>query len=263
MKVDGKLYGLPYDTGPMVMFYNKDIFEKAGVAEAEAGLDGRRVRGRGAAAQGDRHPESGLDRRRPPTLESMVLGYNGGRRDRRPTAARRIEREVRARALDWIGGLVKNGYADPGQSPDGSHAETTTFAAGKVAMYSDGPWSLISQKAKVKFDLGITTIPSGTDGPQPFAAGSGFGISKQCKYPEQAFKAISTMTSEKPADVARRAGPAPSPAAPRRSRPGTRRRHRRRRGRAEDRTRRSRAAARQQAERPAVTSCSRSTRCRR
>lgn len=32
--VQGKVYGLPLGTGPMAMFYNKDVFDKAGVTEA-------------------------------------------------------------------------------------------------------------------------------------------------------------------------------------------------------------------------------------
>ncbi|RSX51381.1 ABC transporter substrate-binding protein [Bifidobacterium goeldii] len=32
--VDGKMYGMPMGTGPMALFYNKDVFDKAGVTEA-------------------------------------------------------------------------------------------------------------------------------------------------------------------------------------------------------------------------------------
>ena len=32
--VDGKMYGMPMGTGPMALFYNKEVFDKAGVTEA-------------------------------------------------------------------------------------------------------------------------------------------------------------------------------------------------------------------------------------
>ena len=37
LKVDGKQIAIPYDSGPMVIFYNKDMFKAAGVAEPKPG----------------------------------------------------------------------------------------------------------------------------------------------------------------------------------------------------------------------------------
>ncbi len=176
-----------------MMFYNKDVFEKAGVAEPEPGWTvdefekaGAALKAKGVTMFGSTVTDL--------NLESMIYGYNGGRVI---TSSGKIDATDSkfADGLDWLASLVKQGYASQASS-DGSQS-SNDFAAGKVAMYTDGPWSLISQKAKVEFDLGVTTLPSGTSGPSTFAAGSGFGVSKQCKYPEQAFKAVQTMTSEK------------------------------------------------------------------
>lgn len=192
MKVDGDLYGLPYDTGPMLMFYNKDLFEKAGVDEPQPGWTvdefeaaAKKMKTAGTTMYGTTVEDI--------PLEAQILGYNGGRVIDEDGKLDASNPEF-AEGLDWIAGLVEKGYATQA-SADGS-ADDNAFVSGDVAMYSDGPWSIISQKAKVKFDLGVTTMPSGTDGPSSYAAGSGFGISKQCKYPEQAFAAIQTMTSE-------------------------------------------------------------------
>jgi multiple sugar transport system substrate-binding protein len=193
MKVDGKLYGLPYDTGPIMMFYNKDLFKQAGVAEPKPGWSVDDFEAAGAALKAKGITELGstvADL----NLESMVYGYNGGRVITSEGKIDATDAEF-ADGLDWLGGLVEKGYAT--QASSDSSTPGNDFAAGKVAMYTDGPWSLISQKAKVQFDLGVTTLPAGTSGPSTFAAGSGFGVSKQCKYPEQALKAVQTMTSEK------------------------------------------------------------------
>jgi multiple sugar transport system substrate-binding protein len=193
MKVDGKLYGLPYDTGPIMMFYNKDLFKQAGVAEPKPGWSVDDFEAAGAALKAKGITELGstvADL----NLESMVYGYNGGRVITSEGKIDATDAEF-ADGLDWLGSLVEKGYAT--QASSDSSTPGNDFAAGKVAMYTDGPWSLISQKAKVQFDLGVTTLPAGTSGPSTFAAGSGFGVSKQCKYPEQALKAVQTMTSEK------------------------------------------------------------------
>ena len=39
VNVNGDIYALPVDTGPMALFYNKDIFDKAGVTEAPKTFD--------------------------------------------------------------------------------------------------------------------------------------------------------------------------------------------------------------------------------
>ncbi|MFZ7089217.1 ABC transporter substrate-binding protein [Curtobacterium sp. RRHDQ10] len=193
MKVDGKLYGLPYDTGPILAFYNKDAFKAAGVEDPKPGwttddfeADGAKFKAAGKTMFGTTVADL--------NLESLILGYNGGRvidSDGKLDATN----TKFANGLDWLASMVKKGYAS--QASSDSSADSNAFVSGDVAMYTDGPWSLISQKAKVTFDLGVTTLPSGTSGPSSFAAGSGFGISKQCKYPEVAYKAITTMTGEK------------------------------------------------------------------
>ncbi|ROP58802.1 MULTISPECIES: sugar ABC transporter substrate-binding protein [unclassified Curtobacterium] len=192
MKVDGKLYGLPYDTGPMLVFYNKDLLKKAGVDDPKPGWTtdefeaaAAKLKAAGTTAYGTSIADI--------PLESQILGYNGGRVITESGKLDATDPKF-ADGLDWLAGLVKKGYAT--QASSDSSADGNAFVSGDVAMYSDGPWSLISQKAKVKFDLGVTTVPSGTSGASSYAAGSGFGVSKQCKYPDQAFKAIETMTSE-------------------------------------------------------------------
>ncbi|WNY32732.1 extracellular solute-binding protein [Curtobacterium flaccumfaciens] len=94
MKVDGKLYGLPYDTGPMVMFYNKDIFDKAGVPEPKPGWTVDEFEDAAKQLKAAGTPIWGTSVEDIP-LESMILGYNGGRVIRGRRHARRLEHEVR------------------------------------------------------------------------------------------------------------------------------------------------------------------------
>ena len=64
-------------------------------------------------------------------------------------------------------------------------------------MYVDGPWTVISNRDAVKFELGMAPMPAGPGGSKHYTAGSGFGISKQCATPEAAFQAIVSMTGDK------------------------------------------------------------------
>ncbi|MBD8104346.1 ABC transporter substrate-binding protein [Plantibacter sp. CFBP 8775] len=191
MKVDGKLYALPYDTGPLVMFYNKDLFAEAGVAEPKPGwtVDDFEAAGEALKSAGKQlYAPSAEDL----YLESMILSYNGGRVVSEDGSLD-VTNAKFAAGLEWISGLVKDGYATPASAD--SSADDNAFINGQAATYVDGPWSLINTKAKATFDVGVVTLPAGS-APTTFSAGSGFGVSKECKYPEQAYQAITTMTSE-------------------------------------------------------------------
>lgn len=194
MKVNGKLYALPYDTGPMLLFYNKALFKQVGAKDPKPGWtlsDFEAAAAKFKAAGKKMFASTIADM----NLESMILGYNGGRVVK-DDGTLDLSNAKFAKGLDWLSSLVKGGVAT--QASSDTSAASNDFVSQKVGMYTDGPWSLLSQKGKVKFPIGVTTIPAGaTSGPSTFSAGSGFGVSKQCKYPDEAFKAVRTMTSQK------------------------------------------------------------------
>jgi ABC-type glycerol-3-phosphate transport system substrate-binding protein len=65
-------------------------------------------------------------------------------------------------------------------------------------MMVEGPWSVISVKNQAKFAVGVAPMPAGAAGSKTYTAGSGFGIPRSCKNPDEAFQAIVSMTSDKP-----------------------------------------------------------------
>ncbi|GAB2894951.1 ABC transporter substrate-binding protein [Streptomyces mayteni] len=192
MRVDGDLYALPYDTGPVVMFYNQDLFDEVGAEPPRPGwtLDDFEAAAARFAEAGTPILASSVEDL---FVESLILGHNGGRviaEDGTLDATN----PAFAEGLDWMASLVEAGQAT--QAGSDSSADDNAYVNGQAGMYIDGPWSLLTQKSRVDFTLGVTTIPAGTPGPSTFSAGSGFGVSKECAYPDQAFEAIRTMTSE-------------------------------------------------------------------
>jgi ABC-type glycerol-3-phosphate transport system substrate-binding protein len=203
LKADGKQIAIPYDSGPMVIFYNRDMFKAAGVAEPKPGwtMDEFQAAAKKLTAAG----KSGLVTT-PGDLgvASWVRTFTGAE----PLA----DGKLALTDQKFVDGFSE--YADfvktdkiappvPGGNPD---FETQQFAAGKAAMQLNGPWSLIDTKGKVKFKLGIAPIPAGADGSKTYTAGSGFGISRSCKTPDAAFQAIMSMTGEKPLTTLAAAG---------------------------------------------------------
>lgn len=203
LKVDGKQIAIPYDSGPMVIFYNRDAFKAAGVAEPKPGwtMDEFKAAAKKLTAAG----KTGLVTY-PGDLgvTSWVRTMTGAE----PLADGKLNLTDQkfAEGFSDYAGFVNTDKIAP-QVPSGnSDFETQQFVAGKAAMQLNGPWSLIDTKGKVKFKLGIAPIPAGPDGSKTYTAGSGFGIARSCKTPDAAFQAIMSMTSEKPLTTLAAAG---------------------------------------------------------
>ncbi len=203
LKADGKQIAIPYDSGPMVIFYNKDSFKAAGVADPKPGwtMDEFKAAAKKLTAAG----RTGL------VTAPGDLGVMSWVRTQ--TGAEPLA-DGKLNLTDSKFEEGFKGYTDfvrtdkiapqvPGGNPD---FETTQFTSGKAAMQLNGPWSLIDTMGKVKFQLGIAPIPAGPDGSKTYTAGSGFGISRSCKTPDAAFQAIMSMTSEKPLTTLAAAG---------------------------------------------------------
>ncbi|WP_020385708.1 ABC transporter substrate-binding protein [Kribbella catacumbae] len=203
LKVDGKQIAIPYDSGPMVIFYNRDAFKAAGVADPKPGwtMDEFKAAAKKLTAAG----KTGLVTT-PGDLgvTSWVRTLTGAE----PLA----DGKLNLTDPKFVEGF--QGWADfvrtdkiAPQVPSGAtDFETTQFTSGKAAMQLNGPWSLIDTKGKVKFKLGVAPIPAGPDGSKTYTAGSGFGIARSCKTPDAAFQAIMSMTSEKPLTTLAAAG---------------------------------------------------------
>lgn len=194
LKVGGQQYALPYDTGPMVLYYNKDLFDKAGVPAPKNGWTAADFE-----AAGEKLKAAGIKlyANNPTDLsvQSMTYSFNGSK-------AVTDDGKVVANdpafidGVSWLGSLATKGYSTTADGADPSAADNA-FIAGQAATDSNGPWTLLDFNSKVKFTLGVVQLPAGTGGGKTLSAGSGFGISKQCKEPDKAFAAITSMTSEK------------------------------------------------------------------
>jgi multiple sugar transport system substrate-binding protein len=97
----------------------------------------------------------------------------------------------------WYADLVsKDKVSAQVPSANSSSASANQFLAGNAYMSLDGPWDLINARAQAKFKVGIAPMPAGPAGSKTWSDGSGFGITKNCKNPDQAFQAISVIVGK-------------------------------------------------------------------
>jgi len=196
----GKLYAMPDRAGAMIVYYNKAMFDKAGVKYPSNGwtwqdfLDAaKKLTIRDASGKVTQYGFANISWW--PYWMSMVY-QNGGRMlDANGKPVMNSPQNIEA--IRWYNDLVYVHKVSP--SPEdyanmGNPGPDQLFAQKKLAMEWTGFWNLQSLKDVPDLDWDIAPLPRNKQGGVP-VFGNGLAISKQCKNPEAAFRAIEFMTS--------------------------------------------------------------------
>lgn len=191
---DGRLYGVPKATNTIALFYNKDMFAAAGIAEAPTTWD-----------------QLVDDARKLTDASKNVYGL---------TFSARAGEEGTFQFLPWIqmaGGsydnvnvpgavtaleiwrtLVDEKLASQDVLSMGQWDSTGTFNSGNAAMAISGPWEINRMLADAKFDWGVALLPTETEGGVRSSAMGDFnyGIFSTTKQPDEAFQLLEYFASQ-------------------------------------------------------------------
>ena len=191
---DGKLFGIPKYTDTIGVFYNKDLFAKAGITEppktwaefteyAEKLTDpANNVYGATFSA---RAGEEGTFQFLP------IIQMSGGGYDN-------VNTEGAAEVLDLWKKMVDNGWASKDVLSLGQWDSTGTFNSGNAAMAISGPWEIDRMVEDAKFDWGVALLPTIEEGGDRSSALGGFdwGIMSTTKHPDEAFRALEYFAAQ-------------------------------------------------------------------
>lgn len=172
--IDDAWYSIPLDIHPLVMYYNKDLFEKAGIEEAPANREQF-----DAAVEKLTDKDAGVYGYVVPTLWPQqfifptLVWQNGGElwdgNDVVYNSPEAVE------MVEWLRGMVDKGVSPGNVQQDG---ENTLFLQGKNAIQFNGPW-MKSQFDEAGLNYGVAAVPQIGKAKQAVFAGShGFAISK-------------------------------------------------------------------------------------
>ncbi|NEN05390.1 sugar ABC transporter substrate-binding protein [Diaminobutyricibacter tongyongensis] len=191
MTVDGTIRAIPYDAEPIVLYYNADAFTKAGLTLPGATYtrdqflsDAKKL------TRGDHKAlaiEGGFFFPNAWAIADGAQAVKGGKLNL--TNSKLVDQ-----VQSYFDLSAKEGIAKPPANADGSDVGQAAFTSGNADMLIEGPWMYGSFASAAKFKLGVTIVPSTSGDAHGMTAGSGFGIAKNCKNPDAAFKAIVAMT---------------------------------------------------------------------
>ncbi|HLY27859.1 MAG TPA: sugar ABC transporter substrate-binding protein [Aggregatilineales bacterium] len=223
---DGKRYGLPQDGDTIAIFYNADMFQKAGVTADEiAGWtwnpqDGGTFQKSIAKLTLDSSGRNGLDPKFDKT-NVVQWGFMGGPGDASSGAqpdwsAFAASTGYQATDGPWT---TKYHYDDPrvadtvqwwadlhlkfGFAPDSnqlSSGEDSVFLAGKAAMFPMGSWD-IATAAGATFKVGFAELPAGPMGRKTPVNGLAPAIYAGTKHPKEAWQWVKFLTSPDCANI--------------------------------------------------------------
>lgn len=208
-RMGDKQYAIPIDFTPMVMYYNKDLFDQAGVPYPDGSWNFAKFREvakkltKANADPAKRQYGFAFSNWMPGWV--MWLWNNGGDvvSADGTKASGTFDSPKNQETFGFIAQLVKDGIA-PSMSQMAAQG-VDPFANGQAAMQVSGHWQIISYKAAPKDAsgkprlnwkrLGVCALPHNGPQSQTVMYESGWAIPTRSKHPDLAWKFIRYMTS--------------------------------------------------------------------
>lgn len=197
---EGSLWAMPRDCNTIGIFYNKNLFDRHGIAYPEPGWTWEdfleKARALTKDEDGDGRPESfGYLA----SFESMEVHYaswiwqNGGGILNEAHTAAVIDEPAAVEAMEFYTSLVTKEEV----SPDMAQASTfgsNMFLTGRLAMSSEGSWMLRAFSEIDHFEWGIAPLPTGKQQVAP-VNGLGNAVYAKSKNPDAAWRLAKFLAS--------------------------------------------------------------------
>ncbi len=152
--LDGKVYGLPFGSNDIALYYNLDMFSKAGIAQApttwdELRADAKKLSGNGVYGLG----VSGVNTEEG-TFQFMPWLLSAG------ATPFKVDGPEGIKAFTFVSDLVKDGSMPKDVMNWVQSDVNKQFEAGNLAMMINGPWQLPSlAKDTPDLKFGVALIP--------------------------------------------------------------------------------------------------------
>ncbi len=197
-----KLYAIPRDISSLVIYYNKDIFEKENIASPAENWNIDEFLTTAKKLTKDFNNDGQIDRfgfgfEENPLFWLPFLWSNKGGIIDDELKHIIISKPESVKWIQFYADLRNKYHVAPTAGEAGSATMSQLFMQGKLAMHISGRWNVPRYRKDIKFNWDVAKFPKGTDGSIVDADASGWGISKQSKYPKKAWKLIRFLASQK------------------------------------------------------------------
>lgn len=204
-----KVYALPADFTPMVVYYNKRLFDKAGLPYPEDGWTWNDFLRTAKALTRDTDGDGASDQYgfmvRNWMPEWVMWVWQNGSDVLSPDGKRAsgyLDSPATIEAVQWFTDLVKKHRVAPSPSVLKAFGPEA-FQTGKYAMYISGHWSIPGLKESKNFSMktvGVVGLPRGKQRATVMYE-SGFAVPVGSKHPREAYLLAREMSSAKTQEI--------------------------------------------------------------
>lgn len=164
--MDGKTYGLPIAASARAMYYNKDLFAKAGIANPPATWDELKADAEKIKALGGDVYGFGLQGKEIETdvyFNYAFWSYGGNLIDADGTSG--LDSEAGYKAAELYKSLIDGGLTEPGVTSLNREDVQNLFKQGRIGMMITAPFlsNQIKEEAPT-LNYGVASIPAGPNG---------------------------------------------------------------------------------------------------
>ena len=192
-KVDGKSYAIPLDTHPFVLYYNKDVCDKAGLLDSDGSL--KEIKGTDGWEQALQAAKdvTGAYGASVATVSELATPWRwfqtlySQRNGNTPWLAEGGEkltynRELTLDTLHWMQKLTTSGLMPT--TTDYAGSQTLMFT-GQAGFYLQGEWEITTAQSIEGLDFGMVPVPTIYDKQAEQADSHTFILPKKDRTPEQ------------------------------------------------------------------------------
>jgi multiple sugar transport system substrate-binding protein len=184
---DGKLYAIPRDISNMVIYYNKDIFDRNHVPYPQDNWTFDEFL-KTAQKLTNRPNTFGVSFEEDSLYYLPFLMSEGG-------GIFNIESSGSQKGLNFYADLRKKYHAAPMKNESASATMAQMFLQGRLAMHLSGRWLVPKYRQEAHFDWDAARFPRGSKGSIVPADASGWAIVKSTKHPQEAKKLVEFLSS--------------------------------------------------------------------
>lgn len=193
--VDGKNYGIPKDIGTMGLFYNKDLFDAAGIAYPTSDWTWDDLT---AAAEQLTDQENGIyglnaDNNGQNFYWNLIWQNGGDVWDEEEDLCT-FDMPETIEAMEYAVSFGEKGYS-PTPADFANLTADEYFESGKTAMTFAGSWMLTEYQSIEELNFDVAELPTGKE-KASICSGMAFSVSANTKYPEEAKQLVEYLGSE-------------------------------------------------------------------
>jgi multiple sugar transport system substrate-binding protein len=217
-KWEDRLYALPFSAEASVLYYNKDLFKRAGLdpdkpprSWAEVASAARKIRALGRDVYGY-YFSGACGGCNIFTIMPYIWAGGGEILESRGSEVQSTiaSSPPVAEALTVFSDMWKAGVIPEAAKSDNGSNFNGPFQTGKVGMYGGGAFGIGTLEKDPKLDFGVTYLPGKTPGQwSSFAGGDEIAIPSRSKHKAAAWEFLKWVTSEKAQADLGKLGPVP------------------------------------------------------